>query len=174
MSNSQIEGICPTPAHSYASSVLNRTRVKRFHCYTISVKTVDLRGKREIFAGEKGVKYDDLISRDGDQSSIFLAFNQPLPESKSILRRCIQRSNSNEHSDPWWIRRQQTFYQSFHRILLSMFDFQSSSLTGDRLVIVSELSQLDQGRRDPIRSDLLVVTMKRRRKKDVALLPMCS
>ncbi|GAB4833936.1 hypothetical protein Ancab_032183 [Ancistrocladus abbreviatus] len=114
-----------------------------------------------MVTAERGVKYDDLTSRDADWSSIFLAFNQPLPESKSILRRCIQCSNSNEHSDPWWIRRQRSFDQSFHRILLSMFDFSHPR------------SPLDQGRRDPIRSDLLVVTMKRRRKKDVALLPMC-
>ncbi|GAB4833937.1 hypothetical protein Ancab_032184 [Ancistrocladus abbreviatus] len=49
-----------------------------------------------------------------------------------------------------------------------MFDLQPSSPTCDRLAIVSELSPLDQGTRDPMQSDFLVITMKKRKKGIVA------
>ncbi|GAB4833932.1 hypothetical protein Ancab_032179 [Ancistrocladus abbreviatus] len=122
-----------------------------------------------MMAAKSEGKYDDLISRGVDRSSRFIAFNQWFPDSKSILRRCSQRFNlKKEHLDPWSKRRLWSFYRSFHPILHCMFDLQSSSPTCDRLAIVSELSPLDQGRRDPMRFDFLVITMKKRKKGIVA------
>ncbi|GAB4833938.1 hypothetical protein Ancab_032185 [Ancistrocladus abbreviatus] len=57
-------------------------------------------------------KYDDLISRGGYQSSRFIAFNQRLPDSKSILRCCSQSYNLKKgHLDP----RESPLYRNFCR-----------------------------------------------------------